>query len=66
MDTYFTVPSKCALVVDDCSKDKAQDLLSSLGVHVVAIAIGSLEGLLAVRMRYSHMYLIRFIIGLTM
>ena len=33
---YFPVPSKCTLVVDDCSRDKAQDLLSSLGVHVVA------------------------------
>ena len=33
---YFPALSKCVLVVDDCSKDKDQDLFSSLGVHVAA------------------------------
>ena len=33
---YFPESSKCVLVIDDRSKDKAQDLFFSLGVHVAA------------------------------
>ena len=33
---YFPEPSKFGLVVDGCRKNKAQDLFSSLGVHVAA------------------------------
>ena len=61
---YFPKPSKCVLV-DDCSKITLK-IYFPLLVSMLLLAIGSLKGLLVVRMRCCHMYLIRFNMGLIM